>query len=59
MNMWIGDKTYWVEASGYVSSMGSDDNAVAKELSSSDVEKLRGYLTYFNEHNNATIVDVW
>ena len=54
----IGDKTYWVESSHHATSTGADDDAVAKELSSADDEKLRGYLTYFNEHNNANIVDV-
>lgn len=47
----IGDKTYWVDASLF----RQGENVHQYD---SDVEKLNGYITYFNEHNNAKIIDV-
>lgn len=46
----IGDKKYWVEAHHSGLSIGDEVDR--------DINKLKGFLTYFNEHNNATIIDV-
>lgn len=53
----IGDKTYWVEASQDITSIANGNDKVS-DYKNFDNEKLMGYLTYFNEHNNATIVDL-
>ena len=53
----IGDKKYWIEAH-YSSATLGDKGNVVNDLANTDLEKLRNYLTYLNEHNNATIIDV-
>ena len=49
------DKIYWVEAQHTVVSTG-EVHDVASNLSNHDLEKIRGFLTYFNEHNNVSVV---
>lgn len=53
----IGDKTYWIEASQDTTRMAKGNDKIS-DYKNFDTEKLIGYLIYFNEHNNATIVDV-
>ena len=53
----MGDKKYWVEAHQSSVSVG-DKNDVVNDLGNPNLSKLKGYLTYFNEHNDVTIIDV-
>ncbi len=53
----IGDKKYWIEVQHSIISKG-ERNEVINALTETDLQKLRGYLTYFNEHNNATVIDI-
>lgn len=53
----FGDKKYWIEAQQSSVSVG-DKNDVINDLGNPNLQKLRGFITYFNEHNNVTIIDV-
>lgn len=53
----IGNTKYWIEAQQDTVQNAKGTDKIG-EYKNFNTEKLIGYLTYFNEHNNATIIDI-